>query len=193
VRLFELGNLVARSWNVRAIAQPFMQKINAAFGETVHLATEDGGEVLYLDKLESNRLIRIVSEIGMRLPMHCTGLGKALLAHKSSSEARWILSQHGMKAMTSRTITTVPAMERELENVRRQGYAEDRGETMDSLHCVAVAIRDRDGAAKYAISVSDIDSNMKGKRWAEIIQALQEAAGEISFAIGYREENHLKK
>lgn len=81
IRLFELGNLVARNWDIRALALPAMQDLNNRLGEMVQLATEDKGEVLYLEKLDSTHMMRIVSEIGTRLPMHCTGLGKVLLAN----------------------------------------------------------------------------------------------------------------
>ena len=71
IRLFELGQKAARNWGIREIALPTMQKLNAQCGEMVQLATEDAGEVLYLDKIDSTHIIRIVSEIGIRLPMHC--------------------------------------------------------------------------------------------------------------------------
>jgi len=189
VRLFELGNVVARSWNIREIAYPIMQQLNAMWGETIQLAIEDNGEVLYLEKLESNHLIRIVSEVGTRLPMHCTGLGKAMLAWKTPSEVKWILTRHGMKAMTPRTITNMNQIDKELEKIRRQGYAEDVGEMMDSLRCVAVPIKNKDGRVKHAISISGIDYNMQGERWLNIVSSLQKAADDISYAIGYRKES----
>jgi len=187
-RLFELGNIVSRLWNIRQVAYPIMQQLRSRWGETIQLAVEDNGEVLYLEKLESNRLIRIVSEVGARLPMHCTGLGKAMLAFKTPSEIKWILTQHGMKAMTSRTITDMGQMEKELEKIRMQGYAEDIGEMMDSLRCVAVPIRNKEGNVKYAISVSGFDYSLRGERWIDILNSLQKAAEDISYAIGYREE-----
>ena len=188
VRLFELGNTIARSWNIRSVAFPIMQQLHAKWGETVQLAVEDKGEVLYLEKLESNRLVRIVSEVGARLPMHCTGLGKAMLAHKTPSEVKWILSQHGMKAMTSRTITDMGQMEKELEKIRMQGYAEDMGEMMDSLRCVAVPIYNKEGKVKHALSISGLDYSIHGERWIDIVNSLQRASEDISFAIGYRQE-----
>jgi len=186
VRLFELGNTVARSWNIRSLAYPFMQQLYNRWGETIHLAAEFDGEVLYLEKLESNRPIRIVSEVGVRLPMHVSSLGKAILAFKTASEVRWILSQHGMQALTSRTITDSGQMDRELERVREQGYAEDIGETMDSLRCVAVPIRNSEGRVSNAISISGIDYAISDELLTRIVSDLQKAAEEISYAIGYR-------
>lgn len=188
-RLFELGNLVARGWNIRSIAMPAMQRLNNLLGEMVQLATEDKGEVLYLEKLDSTHIMRIVSEIGARLPMHCSGLGKMLLAYKTPSEVKWILSKHGMRAMTPRTITSQSQLEKELEKIRRQGYAMDDREIMDSLRCVAAPIRDRDGRVKYAISVSGLANSLQGDHLEKTLEELQKTARDISFAMGYRESN----
>ena len=120
--------------------------------------------------------------------MHCTGLGKAMLAFKTPSEIKWILNKRGMKAMTARTITEMGQMEKELEKIRNQGYAEDIGEMMDSLRCVAVPIRNKEGNVKYAISVSGLDYSIRGDRWLDILNSLLKAAEDISYAIGYRQQ-----
>lgn len=187
VRLFELGNLVARSWDIRTMALPVMQRLNKQWGETVHLATEDKGEVLYIEKLDSTHMLRIVSEIGSRLPIHCSGLGKVLLAYKNPAEVKWILGKRGMRAMTARTITDPQKLDVELANIRKHGYAMDDREIMDSLRCVAAPIRDKDGAVRYAVSVSGFENNMRGERLNNILEAVLQAADNISYAMGYRE------
>lgn len=186
IRLFELGSQVARNWNIRQIARPVMLRLNDFYGETVQLATEENGEVLYIDKLESNRMMRIVSEIGARLPMHCSGLGKVLLAHKTEAEARGIIKKRGMRAMTAHTIVTPEALEAELSRIRAQRYAIDDRETMDGLRCVAAPIHDREGQVRYAISISGLAGALRGERFEEILRAVREAAEEISHAMGYR-------
>lgn len=191
VRLFELGNIVARGWDIRSIAMPAMQRLNNLLGEMVQLATEDNGEVLYLEKQDSTHIMRIVSEIGGRLPMYCSGLGKILLAYKTPAEVKWILSKHGMRAMTSRTITNPSQLEKELAKIRRQGYAIDNREIMDSLRCVAAPIRDRDGQVKYAISVSGFANSLQGEHLDKTLEALQKMARDISFVMGYREGNEV--
>lgn len=186
VRLFELGNMVARSWDIRSISLPAMRNLNGLLGEMVQLATEDKGQVLYLERLDSTHMMRIVSETGARLPMHCTGLGKALLAYKTPAEIKWILLKHGLSRMTANTITDREMLERELIKIRRQGYAVDDREIMDSLRCVAAPIYDRDGNVKYAVSVSGFANSMQGERFEMIIAELLRAADSISFAMGYR-------
>lgn len=186
IRLFELGNLVARSWNIRETALPIMQRLNSQLKEMVQLATEDRGEVLYIEKVDSSHIMRIVSDIGARLPMHCSGLGKVLLAGKTAAEVRWILNMKGMQPMTPNTITTYEAMERELARIREQGYAVDDREIMDSLRCVAAPIYNQDGVVKYAISVSGFSSTMQGEHFERTIQLTKKAAEDISRAVGYR-------
>jgi len=186
IRLFELGNQVARSWVIRDAARPVMLRLSREFGETVQLGTEDDGEILYLDKLVANTVVSIMSEVGLRLPMHCSGLGKVLLAQKSPAELRRIIARKGLPAFTKRTITTQAVLEEELARVRAQGYAMDDGEIMDGLRCVAAPIRDGNGQVRYAVSISAQARNMYGERLEQIIGELRQAAAEISYAMGSR-------
>ena len=186
VRLFELGNLVGRSWDIREIALPAMRQMNRQLGEMMQLATEDNGDVLYIEKLDSTHLLRIVSETGARLPMHCSGLGKVLLAHKTPAEVKWILSQKGLPRLTSRTITQPALLEKELAKIRGQGYAVDDGEIMESLRCVAAPIYDKDGKVRYAVSVSGIADMLQGEYLARVLDTLLHTAEVISHGMGYR-------
>lgn len=188
IRFFEVGNVVASSWDIRRVAMPYMQELNRKFGEMVQLATEEDGEVLYIEKVESNHLIRIVSEIGRRLPMHCSGLGKAMLAYMSSSEVRRIVTRHGLAKLTQRTITMLPQLEKELLAIRRRGYAVDDREIMEGLRCVAAPIFVESGGARYAVSISGMSNNMAGSRLEEMVIAVVEAAKGISHSMGYKEQ-----
>jgi len=185
IRLFQLGNYVAKKWDVREIARPYMYKINHILGETVQLATEDNGEVLYLDKLDSNQILRIVSEIGARLPMHCSGLGKALLAYMPLKNAKRIITSKGMKAMTNRTITNWVDLEKELIEIKKNGYAIDDREIMDGLKCVAVPIFNNENKAKYAISISGFNNSITGEHLERAIKLLVESARDISRSLGF--------
>lgn len=187
VRLFELGTRVAQNWDVRAAAKPAMLRLNAKLGETVQLAAEDNGEVLYLEKIDSTHLMRIVSEVGVRLPMHCSGIGKVLLAYKTTAEVKWIVSQKGLPALTTKTITSLPRLERELAEIRQKGYGFDNGEIMEGLRCVAAPIRDANNRVRYALSVSGLYSNMQGERLQKMVQMVLEATRTISHNMGYRD------
>ncbi len=187
VRFFELGACVGGTWDIRAIAAPVMQRLNQELGEMVQLATEDQGELLYLEKLDSLHLIRIVSEVGRRLPMHCTGLGKAILAYMPAARVRQIVRERGLKAFSPRTITTLPVLEKELALTRARGYAMDEGEIMEGLRCVAAPIVSGKGEVKYAISVSAIGTNLEGEKLERAKDRVVAAAAEIAEAIRYED------
>ena len=189
VRLFELGHKVGRNWDIRETALPVLQSLNGKFGEMVQLATEDAGEVLYIEKIDSTQIIRIVSDIGKRLPMYCTGLGKVLLAYQTPAEVKRILSKSGMPGMTRRTITGLLEMTAELAKIRRQGYAVDDQEIMEGLRCVAAPIRDVDGAVRYAVSVSGLAERLTGEYFERVRDAVVVSAAEISRLMGYKERN----
>jgi DNA-binding IclR family transcriptional regulator len=188
VRLFELGHLVAKSWDIRSVALPQMQRLNQEYGEMVQLATEEHGECLYIEKLESRHFMHIVSEAGARLPMHCSALGKMLLAHKSASEVKWILDRNGMERFTRRTITDVKQMEKELAKIREQGHSVDDREIMDGLRCIAAPIFDKEGVARYAISISSFADTLVGEYLERVLKSLKEAAREISSSMGFPQQ-----
>jgi len=186
VKLFELGNTVARSWDIRVVALPAMKKLKRRLGETVQLATESGGRVLYIEKLDSTQKLRIVSEIGARLPMHCTGLGKVLLAYKTPPELDRIITKHGLAKMTEHTITDFEKLKNELLAIRNQGFAIDDREIMDSLRCIAAPIYSSDGNVAYAISVACLAGSLEGDRFDMVREELLKTADEISYMMGNR-------
>ncbi|MGB9662023.1 MAG: IclR family transcriptional regulator [Moorellaceae bacterium] len=188
VRLFELGNIVAHGWDVRTVAAPYIQRLVDELGETVHLVVLDKGEVLYIDKRESRESLRIVSQVGMRLPAHCTGVGKVLLAFLPPSEVKRIIAARGLPRFTKNTITDLKTLEAELARVRAQGYAIDNEEIMDSLRCVAAPIRDHSGKVCAAMSVSGPVARLEGERLNLAIERVTKTAAEISAGLGYREE-----
>ncbi len=186
IRLFELGNQVSRSWSILDAAHPVMLRLCKELGETVQLGTEDDGEILYLEKLAPNSVVSIMSEVGIRLPMHCSGLGKVLLAQKTPGQLKQYISRKGLTALTKRTITTPQRLEKELEKVRQEGYATDIGEITEGLRCVAAPIWDGSGKVRYAISVSGPILSISDQRMDYIIREVKQAAKEISYSMGSR-------
>jgi DNA-binding IclR family transcriptional regulator len=191
LRIFELGRLAVRVFDVRAVAMPLMQQFHWKFDETVQLATESQGEVLYMEKIDSTRPLHIVSEAGLRLPMHCSGLGKVLLAYKEPADVKHILAVKGMAKMTRRTITEPLRLEQELLNVRRQGYAVDDREIMDSMRCVAAPIFSREGEVHYAVSVSGLADALTGDYLQRLIFNLLALSAEISRGLGYKSKSEI--
>lgn len=186
MQLFALGNIVANSWDVKKVAAPFIQSLVDELGETVHLVVFDEGEVLYIDKRESTRSLRIVSQVGTRLPAHCTGVGKVFLADLPLDEVKNIISIKGLPRYTKNTITEFQRLEEELNEVRLQGYAIDDEEIMDGLRCVAVPIRDYTKKVCAAISISGPVSKFQGEELESVINLMVKVGREISLNLGYR-------
>jgi len=186
IRFFEIGHIVAQGWEVRKVAAPYIQKLLEQLFETVHLAVLDKLEVLYIDKRESGESLRIVSQVGMRLPAHCTGVGKVLMAHLSLEQRAELINKKGLPRLTKNTLTDVETLENELTTIRMQGFAVDNEEIMDSLRCVAAPIRDQTGMVVSAISISGPVSRLRGERFEKAIHRVTETAEEISAGLGYR-------
>ena len=186
LRLFEVGQIVAQGWEVRAVAAPYITKLLEQLLETVHLAVIDKLEVLYIDKRESGRSLRIVSQVGMRLPAHCTGVGKVLMAYLPPEQRAELINKKGLPRFTKNTLTDVKTLEDELTRVRMQGFAIDNEEIMDGLRCVAAPIRDQTGKVISAISLSGPVSRMEGEWFENAILSVTQTAKEISFGLGYR-------
>jgi DNA-binding IclR family transcriptional regulator len=150
--IFELGSLVAHRSHIVAAARPFMQQLSESGRFVVHLAVLDGQDVVYLDKVGGALAGRLPSRVGGRLPAHCTGVGKAMLAHAPAKVLGEFL-RVGLTPRTTATIVDPDAFTAELARIRRLGYAMDRGEAVPGLTCIAAPVFDV-GVVEAAISVS---------------------------------------
>jgi IclR family acetate operon transcriptional repressor len=135
-------------------AQAYMEAVNRATGETVHLAALQGDAVVTMAVREARHAVRVDSgKVGKMEAPHATAVGKAILAWLPEDEMRRILA-HGMKRYTEHTITEFPVLLESLRHVRRNGYAEDREEFLPGVICVGAAIRDQAGTVIGSISAS---------------------------------------
>ena len=151
-RLFELGNIVSTSWNIVPIARPHLQNIALQTGQSVQLSMIDKAEVLILDHADANSSLRVVTEVGDRLPLHSTASGKAIMAFLPPSQVDRLLRQ-GMPSFTPHTITGAEQMHAVLDKIRQQGYAVEDGENRIGLRGVAAPIFDIDASVRYALGV----------------------------------------
>ncbi|MFD1531427.1 IclR family transcriptional regulator [Pseudonocardia aurantiaca] len=181
--LFELGQLARRPRDLRDAATPFLTDLFGATGETVHLAVADGVEVVYVAKLEGRRGPAVGSRVGGRMPAYCTGVGKALLAHAPPDQLRGVLAQ-GLVRRTPRTVVAPGLLTKELERIRRQGYAEEHEESTPGIACVAAPVLDADGAAVAAVSITGQVHRIDTARLAP---AVRTAALGISRSLGARD------
>ena len=185
LKLLELGMAKLHQMDLAREATPYLKELVKQCNETVHLGVLEGGEVLYLAKEESSQTIRMISYVGKRAPLHCTALGKVLLAHLSTEERKKTLGGKVLPSLTENTITDKEQLEKELSKVREQGFALDREENEKDVRCIAAPIRNYQGEVIAALSISSpifrIDRNAQNN----LKEALIETSENISKRLGY--------
>jgi IclR family KDG regulon transcriptional repressor len=152
--VFQLGAAFAGRLDLVREAQGVARDVAAACDEAVHVAVLDGADVIYLVKVDSTHPVRMVSGVGLRLPAHCTAVGKILLSGLRRAELDAVLTKDPLPAMTPDSITDPDRLREHLDGVRAQGLAVDLGESDSAMRCVAAAVRDHSGAVVAAMSVS---------------------------------------
>ena len=186
LRLFELGTIAMDRFNIRDRARPYLEGLLEELNETVHLCTLDAGEILYLDKIEPARSVRMASRIGHRKPVHCTAVGKAILAHLSAAEQDGILQLHGLPRVTPKTITTAAELKTEFKPIRERGYALDNEETESGLRCIGAVILDYSGRPVAAVSVSAPSFRLTMDKVPDVASPVVRVARALSEELGYR-------
>ena len=185
MRICELSDYVQQNLDVVELAREPMEGLSRRTGETVHLVERDGDEVVYIYKVDSiHGAIRMVSRIGMRRPMYCTGMGKAILAFQSDEQVLdyWKGTEH--ESYTDHTIVRQEAFLREIHEIRRRGYALDNEENELGVRCVAAAIPDWQGDVSYALSISAPISRMTDERIRALVPELLAVRNEIASCLG---------
>lgn len=157
LRLFELGHMVPAQRKLRDLALPHLEDLQEITGKTVNLAVRDGHDIVYVEKIAPRDVLIPHSRTGGRLPLHCTALGKAILAFSGPAAIEEVLSR-GLRAVAPRTITDPDKFRRELSNVHRRRVAFDIEESQAGVSCTASPIVTSTGEAIAAISVTDMES-----------------------------------
>jgi DNA-binding IclR family transcriptional regulator len=184
-KILELAASFLGRLDVREVARPILMELWQQSQETVHLGLLDNGEVLYVEKLESPHTIRMYSEIGRRAPLHCTGLGKALLANLPAEEFEQIVAQRGLPRFTENTLVNRANLLEELATIRSQGVAFDNEEHEKSVRCVAAPVYDAQSRVIAAISIAGPAFRMTAERQKDLEPYVVAAAQRISQRLGY--------
>jgi IclR family transcriptional regulator, KDG regulon repressor len=171
--------------DLRRMVRPALERLSAATGETANLVTLDGREALYLDKVESPQSLRIFSRIGHRAPLHCTAVGKVLLAARSRTDVDALLGRGALERLTDSTVTSRAQLRRELEKVREQGFGLDCEECEEGACCIAVPLKNAQGRVEAALSVSGPTVRLTARRMEALIPVMQEIASQASAALGW--------
>ena len=189
VRLFEYGCAVSGCWSVSEISKPYLQHLSSKTGESVFLSVLNRNEVITIDQVQSRAGLRVVSEVGTRLPIHCTSQGKVFLASMTEAEAMRLFKSKSLPSYTPQTIVNWAKMQSELNAIRRQNYAVEDGEYKIGLQSVSSPIRDISGQVKYAVGIVGMFREIQSSEFRDAIVLTQNTAAQISTALGYRNEN----
>jgi DNA-binding IclR family transcriptional regulator len=182
IRLLELGNLVKARINIRDTAMQEMQKLHELLGESVNLGVRQGDEIVYVERTSSGRSsIKVVHLVGARAPLHTTAVGKLFLVADGAQKVREYAKRTGLPGFTNNSLTTLQALEKDLDRVRRHAIAFDNEEVETGLRCVAAGVRDDTGELVAGISVS-APAERYSPDWGPVVR---DAADAISRAIGY--------
>jgi DNA-binding IclR family transcriptional regulator len=185
LRLFELGSLAVSRFDIRDRGRIHLEKLVYDTDETGHLCVMDQGEVLYLDKLEPARSVRLSSSIGRRNPAHCTAVGKAMMAWMPEAEVDSIIRQHGLARVTPKTLVTPAELKSDLKVCRNRGYALDDEEHEEGVRCVAAPVMDHFGRPTAALSVSAPSFRITLAKVPVLAQFVCKAALELSREWGF--------
>lgn len=188
IRALQAGNAYSRTFSLADRALPHMQRIRDELDETVQLAVLDGRFNVYVAKVDGGHALTLDSTVGRRLPAHATGLGKVLLADLPRTEVRRRFAKVRLEALTEQTITDRTALDRELANVRRVGYAIDREEFTRGVRCIAVPVRDATSSVVAGMSVS-VPTIRFGRAFRQrCLSVLRAGAARLSDELGHERE-----
>jgi len=185
LKLLELGQYVQNRLDVRNVARPLLEKLCEKYDETIHLVLYNRGEAYYVDKVESARSIVNITQVGKKVALNASSVGKIILAYMPPEQQEKELALP-LKQYTPNTITDPQELKKHIELVRQNGYALDMEEIELGVRCVGAPIRNYTGEVIGAFSCSAPSTRVSTEKLTEIIEAVKETALHISRNLGYK-------
>jgi len=186
IRFLEYGAYARQITNIFEIAKPEVDDLAESTGELANLMIEEHGRGSYLHRARGEDAVQVEAHVGTRVPLHSTGMGKAILAHLPEERIEEILDTHGLTKATPNTVASREELFDELNRIRDQGIAFDDGERIPGLRCVAAPILSNNGRVLGAISVSGPSNRVGGDYWEEeLAQQVLEKVNVIELNVTY--------
>ena len=190
-KLADLGNLMLSQIDLRSQARSFLINLSETVKETVHLVVLDRDKALYIDKVDLHPKVsglQMVSRLGSRISLHCSSVGKVLLAYMEKTDAEKLISGTKLAKRTENTITDSDELMRHLAAVRENGYAVDDEENEEGIRCVAAPIHNGSGRIEAAMSISGPTTRITMERIeTELKELVCETANHISVQLGCKD------
>ncbi|MFA4032305.1 IclR family transcriptional regulator [Blautia stercoris] len=180
LKVLALSNCLLERLDILEVVRPYLKSLSQETGETVHFVQLDGSEAVYIYKEESRQnSVRMVSKVGSRIPLYCSGVGKAMAAGMEENQIHKLWDACTHKKLTRHTITDYDTFLKEVKEARKNGYALDNEENELGVRCIAVGLTDYKGRSRYAFSISAPVTRMTDKRIQEIIPLVLQVKKEI--------------
>lgn len=186
LQLVGLAQRALGQLNIAREALPYLERLGALSGEAVHLGLYDDGQVAYTAQIPSIHPVVIRVRVGSRVPLHCTAMGKVLLAFGPALWKEQLLARGLLPAQTPNTITEPGELVEHLARVRRLGYALDDEEHRQGVRCIGAPVRDHSGLAVAAISITGPAFRLAREDLQALVRPLIETAAEFSIVLGYQ-------
>ena len=185
-KVVSMAGKILERMDILQIAKPYLERLSDLSGETVHLVQREGNNILYVYKIEAKvGTIRMVSHVGMVHPMYCSGVGKAIMATLPEREVRAIWEGSEIERHTDKTIVDYDKLQRELADVRKDGYALDDEENEKGVRCIAACLYGYKKEVTHAFSISGPTSRMTRERVRGLAVDVKKVQEELSREIGY--------
>jgi DNA-binding IclR family transcriptional regulator len=185
-KVLRMGLRVLDRLDFRLVAQPLLRELNQQTKETVQLAILQETRAISIEKFGSPQPADLDARLGGVMPLHCTGVGKILLAYQSVAFLNQVARTPGFPRFTPHTITRLANLKKELEQIREQGYALDQEEAVEGLRAVAGPVFDHTGHVVAAFSVAGPATRITSERLPAIARLVRATSQQISFRLGYR-------
>ena len=187
--ILRLSDRLVKNLNVISAAKPLMARLVEATGESAHLCMLSNGSAVVIEQAMTNSRLAVHAKIGNVEPVHCSSVGKCLLAYCEADKRESIIARLRFEAYTKKTITDVQALNEELIEVAARGFAIDDGEVSEDVMCIAAPVYNNTGAVPYSIGISCPKSRVKGdKRIEQLVKEVTQTARKLSEQLGYFKE-----
>lgn len=186
-KLLEFASTLKISTGIREVSLPFLRELNNATGEAVNLAILDSNKALNIEHIMATHeyTLRMFTPVGTRNPLHCTGLGKVLLANMEQKELENSLGSKSLPRYTKHTITNFNRLQEELQVISQKGIAEDNEELEIGAKCIASAVKNSDGKVVAAVSIAAPAVRLNDTRVTRLRKLVKRCGLKISEALGY--------
>jgi len=185
IACFSIGQAALGQLDIRRLSLPYLRELNHQTRETIHLTVRHGLSAVYVEKLDSPEPLRIYSRMGAGVPLHCTAVGKILLAYLPQEEQNEVIRQLDLKRLTPNTVGSLQELQTELYRVRKNGYACDMEEHELHIRCIAAPIWDHTGGVHASLSITAPMVRMPVNRLRQLAPLVQRAGAQISRELGY--------